>query len=140
MMNKKTLGADLFKPGGSFRFTHHIKRLRPLGKNVIVRDMSFEERKLSSGIILLNDDSKTAGIRPRWAKVYAVGPEQKDVVPGQWIMLEHGRWSRGLQVEVEGEQFMIRRVDPDCILLASDDYPENVDNLSDSVQAERKER
>lgn len=139
-MAKQTLGQDLFKPGGSFRFTHHIKRLHPLGKNVIVRDMNFEGRKLNSGIILLGDDAKTTGIRPRWARVYAVGPEQTDVTPGQWVMIEHGRWSRGLQVEVEGEQFIIRRVDPECIIFVSDQEPDYDDTISDSVHAERKER
>jgi co-chaperonin GroES (HSP10) len=139
-MAKQTLGQDLFKPGGSFRFTHQIKRLHPLGKNVIVRDMNFEGRKLNSGIILLGDDAKTTGIRPRWACVYAVGPEQTDVTPGQWVMIEHGRWSRGLLVEVEGEQFMIRRVDPECIIFVSDQEPEQDATMSDSVHAERKER
>ena len=43
--------------------------IKPLGKNVIVRDMNFEGRTLDSGIVLLGDDGKTDGIRPRWAQV-----------------------------------------------------------------------
>jgi co-chaperonin GroES (HSP10) len=136
----KALGEGLFEAGGSVKYTHEIKKLTPIGDNVIVRNMSFEARQLSSGILLLNDDGKTNGIRPRWAQVYAVGPTQEDVEPGQWVLIEHGRWSRGIQVSIDDEEFMIRRVDPKCIIFASDDEPPTDDNLSDAVYAERKER
>ena len=136
----KALGEGLFDAGGSVKFTHHIGKLVPLGDNILVRDMSFEGRKLASGIFLLNDDGKTEGIRPRWARVYATGPDQEDVVPGQWIMIEHGRWSRGIEVEIDNEQFTLRRVDPKCIMFVSDDEPDQVDAISTAVFAERKER
>jgi co-chaperonin GroES (HSP10) len=136
----KALGEGLFDAGGSVKFTHRIDKLIPLGDNILVRDMSFEGRKLASGIFLLNDDGKTEGIRPRWARVYAIGPNQSDVVPGQWIMVEHGRWSRGLEVEINDEQFTLRRVDPKCIMFVSDDEPDNIDAVSTAVYAERKER
>jgi co-chaperonin GroES (HSP10) len=127
----KALGEGLF---------HRIGKLIPLGDNILVRDMSFEGRKLASGIFLLNDDGKTDGIRPRWARVYAIGPDQKDVVPGQWIMVEHGRWSRGIEVEIDDEHFTLRRVDPKCIMFVSDEQPDNIDTISTAVHAERKER
>jgi co-chaperonin GroES (HSP10) len=138
-MSKKKLGEDLFAPGGSVKYTHHIGKLVPLNDNVIVRDMDFSGRKLASGILLLNDDGKTDGIRPRWAKVYAVGPEQTDVVPGQWVLIEHGRWSRGLEVDIDDEVFTIRRVDPDCIMFVSDEQPEDINTISTALHAERKE-
>jgi co-chaperonin GroES (HSP10) len=136
----KTLGEGLFDAGGSVKFTHRIGKLVPLGDNILVRDMSFEGRKLASGIFLLNDDGKTEGIRPRWARVYAIGPDQADVVPGQWVMVEHGRWSRGLEVEIDNEQFTLRRIDPKCIMFVSDEKPDNIDAVSTAVFAERKER
>lgn len=136
----KALGEGLFDSGGSVKFTHRIDKLVPLGDNILVRDMSFEGRKLASGIFLLNDDGKTEGIRPRWARVYAIGPDQEDVVPGQWVMIEHGRWSRGIEVEINNEQFTLRRVDPKCIMFVSDDEPDQVDAVSTAVFAERKER
>ena len=57
---------------------HKIRRdqIQALHDNVLVHEMSFDSRTLNSGIILLNDDGKGYGIRPRWGKVYAVGPEQ----------------------------------------------------------------
>lgn len=141
MADKKISGAaDLFPVGGSARHTHKIKQLHPLHDNVLVVDMSFEGRQLQSGIFLLGDDGKTDGIRPRWARVYAVGPEQKTVEPGQWILIEHGRWSRGIEVEVNEEKFTLRRVDPECIMFVSDEKPENIDTLSTALHAEKKTR
>jgi co-chaperonin GroES (HSP10) len=113
--------------------------IKPLGKNVIVRDMNFEERTLDSGIVLLGDDGKTDGIRPRWAQVYTVGPNQTDVTVGQWVLLEHGRWSRGIKIIKGGEEFTIRRADPDAIMMVSDEEP-NSESIANSVHAERKTR
>lgn len=99
---------------------HKISALRALNDEVVVMDMEFAERISHGGIILMNDDMKSAGIRPRWAQVYAVGPEQTTVKVGQWVCTEHGRWTRGVKIEDETGTHTIRRVDPDCILLISD--------------------
>lgn len=114
--------------------------IRPLRDHVIVTDMNFEGRKLSSGILLLNDDGKTNGIRPRWARVFAVGPEQHAVKPGQWVFIEHGRWSRGLKISRAGEEIVIRRADPNCIIFVSDTEPGIDDTVSGAVYAEQKTR
>ena len=70
--------------------------------------MNFGEQRSRGGLVLLSDDGKTHGIHPRWAKVYAVGPEQKDVKVGQWILMEHGRWTRGIKIEDEEGEKIIR--------------------------------
>lgn len=132
--------ANPFDQKLKFKFTNKIKSLRPLHDHVIVTDMNFGQRTLSSGIILMNDDGKTDGIRPRWAKVYAVGPDQKDVTPGQWILIEHGRWTRGVEVEIDGVEFTIRRVDATSIMMVSDEQPVADDMISTAVPAERKTR
>jgi co-chaperonin GroES (HSP10) len=104
-----------------------VGKVKPLKNNVLVTDMSFDEQKTASGIILRSDDGKTHGIRPRWCKVWSVGPEQNIIKPGQWILVEHGRWTRGvIMVSEQGEEFTIRRVDPEAILLESDEKPEDV--------------
>jgi co-chaperonin GroES (HSP10) len=114
--------------------------IKPLHDSIIVTDMTFEGRQLSSGIVLLGDDGKTDGIRPRWARVYAIGPEQQDVSVGQWVLVEHGRWSRGLKIVKDGEEITIRRADPNAIIFVSNDRPENIDTISTAVHAERKTR
>lgn len=111
---------------------HKIKKLKALGDTVIVSDMKFDERITTGGIVLVNDDMKSSGIRPRWAKVYAVGPEQKDVKVGQWIMISHGRWTRGLKIEDDEGERTIRKVDNKDILLVSDELVSD-DTLSDKV-------
>ena len=100
-------------------------KLRPLRKNILVTDMSFEERKTSSGIILRSDDGKSHGVRPRWARVWAIGPEQTDVKIGEWVYIEHGRWTRGVEVEENGKKFTVRMVDPDSVLLTSEEEPKD---------------
>jgi hypothetical protein len=117
---------------------HKIKNLRALQDWVIVTDMAFSQRSLSSGIILMNDNGTTAGIRPRWGQVYCVGPKQLHIKKGQWICVAHGRWTRGLDIEDDEGTKTIRRIDPKDILLVSDDAPGTDDTLSDAVQASKK--
>ena len=119
-------------------FATKIDKLTALKDYVIVRDMNFEGRKLSSGIMLLNDDGHTSGIRPRWAQVYAVGHDQTDVKAGEWVFVEHGRWTRGIEVEVQGEAMTLRRVDPKNIIFVSDEQPPADDTISTAVPAQKK--
>jgi co-chaperonin GroES (HSP10) len=101
-------------------------KLIPLNNNVLVTDMSFEEQKTASGIVILSDDGKAHGVKPRWCKVWAVGPEQKDVKVGEWILVEHGRWTRAATVKDGDKEIVIRRVDPECILMSADERPSDV--------------
>ncbi len=115
---------------------HNLSRnnLRPLNDWVLVSDMSFNERTLSSGVILLGDDGRADGIRPRWGKVYAIGPNQKDVHEGQYVLVSHGRWTRGIDIEDETGKKSIRRIDPKDILLISDE-PRIDDTISTAISA-----
>lgn len=113
--------------GGSQKYLRPLegfKSIKPLHNDILVVDMSFEAGMTGGGIFILGDDGKQAGLRPRWALVYAVGPDQKDVEVGQWILVEHGRWTRGIDfVNQDGEKQTLRKVDPECLLLVSDDDP-----------------
>lgn len=123
-----------------YQFVNKIKGILPIKNHVIVSEMNFGERKLSSGLVLLGDDAKASGIRPRWAKVYAVGPDQQDVGVGQWILVEHGRWTRGIKVEIDDEIFTVRRVDADAIMAVSDEEPDSDDIISSALQVDQKQR
>jgi co-chaperonin GroES (HSP10) len=101
-------------------------KLRPLHDNVLVTDMSFEEQTTASGIIVQSDDGKSHGVKPRWCRVWAIGPEQKDVKVGEWIYVDHGRWTRGVKVEDNGNEIVIRRVEVSSILLQADEKPSDV--------------
>ena len=118
---------------------HQIDKvqLKPLNDTVIVSDMMFDERISTGGIIIMNDNGKSTGIRPRWGQVYAVGPAQTEVEPGQWVCVAHGRWTRGLDIQDETGKKALRRVDPKDILLVSDTEPKDV-SFSDAIHIEAK--
>jgi co-chaperonin GroES (HSP10) len=99
--------------------------IKPLRDHVLITDMSFEEQRTTLGLVIPSDDGKSQGIKPRWGRVWAVGPEQKDIKVGEWVLVDHGRWTRGFDIEQEdGTTTTIRRVDINGILLTSDE-PDN---------------
>jgi len=112
-------------------------QIHPLNNSVIVSDMVFDERITNGGIVLLNDNGTGRGIRPRWGQVYAVGPDQEDVRPGDWVLVAHGRWTRGIDVEDEHGKKTLRRVDPNDIMMMSDELP-NDETFSDAVHVDKK--
>ena len=98
--------------------------ITPLKKRVLVSDMHFGETKTKGGIILTDDDGSEGGIHPRWGKVYAIGDQQEDVKVGEWVMVSHGRWSRGFKVKKKGVELEVRMIDENDILLVSQDEPD----------------
>ena len=101
-----------------------IGKLIPIRDNVLVTDMNFDARITNGGIVLPSDDGKSEGVRHRWGRVWAIGPEQQDVKVGEWILLEHGRWTRGVTVEQEdGTEIIIRRADIKAILMVTEEKP-----------------
>ena len=99
-------------------------KLIPIRDNVLITDMNFDQRVSKGGIVLPSDDGKSEGVRHRWGRVWAIGPDQQDVKVGEWILVEHGRWTRGVTVELEdGTDITIRRVDLKGILIVTDDNP-----------------
>ena len=97
-----------------------IRSIRPLHDHVLVT-MHFKERVTASGIIIQSTDGKLEGIHARWGRVYAIGNNQKDVRVGQYVLVKHGRWTRGTLIEDQEGEKTIRRVDDADILLVSDD-------------------
>jgi co-chaperonin GroES (HSP10) len=118
---------------------HRVSKLQALNDSVLVEDMTFDERISNGGIVLLNDNGKSSGIRPRWGRVYATGPDQWDVRVGEWICVAHGRWTRGLDIEDDGGKRTIRKIDPKDILMSADERPRDV-TFSDAINIEKKER
>ena len=118
---------------------HKIKRtqLRPLNDSIIVSEMEFKERLSRGGLILPTDNGTSRGIRPRWGRVYAVGPDQTEVNVGDWVCVAHGRWTRGIEIEDEDGKQTIRRVDPGDVFLSSPDRPED-ETFSDAIHIDKK--
>jgi len=104
-----------------------VGKPKAIGKRVLVSDMYFGEQTTASGIVLSNDNGKVRGIYPRWAKIYNKGKENKDPFDkGQWVLIEHGRWTRGFLVNDGEQEIELRMVDPEAILAYADEKPESV--------------
>jgi len=99
---------------------------RAIGNRVLVTDMYFGEQTTKSGLVISNDDGKTRGIYPRWCKVYSKGPRNTDPYNiGDWILVEHGRWTRGMLINDGNEEKEFRMVETESILAYSDEKPED---------------
>jgi len=117
----------------------HVK-LRALHDWVIVSDMDFGEMTSTGGIVVQSDNAKSHGVKPRWGKVYCIGPEQSDVKVGDWILIEHGRWTRAMHINDGEREVKAHRVDVKGIIGVSesgekptDFYIGNEVNNGDSI-------
>lgn len=100
-------------------------KIKALKGKVLVTNLERGSR-IVNGIIIPDDNGKTEGIRPRWGKVYSVGEDISDISPGQWILIENGRWTRMLEVkEDNGDKIQVWGVEwPKSVMLVSDTDPE----------------
>ena len=109
---------------------HIVKgKVRPLRNKILVKNIDQGDRVSKGGIILRSADRVEdggSGIRPRWAEVYAVGSEIDWLQPGDIVLMEHGRWTKGIEIEDDGEKFDIRVADPEGILGTSDTRPDDL--------------
>ena len=114
--------------GGGFKVTPKIKgKLSPIRNRVIVSDMHFGEQVTRSGLILTGDDGTSRGIYPRWGRVHAKGPENtEDYDVGDWILVEHGRWTRGVDVDEGNGEATLRMVEAESIIGWSKEKPADV--------------
>ena len=105
-----------------------IKSITPILDHILVTEMNFGEQVTAGGIVLRSDNGKSEGVKPRWSKVYAVGPDQKDVKVGDWLLVEHGRWTRGLELLIGDDETKVElfRIDPTGILMVSDQEPSDL--------------
>ena len=105
--------------------TYDVKhiRVRAIHDDVIVHNMDMGEMKTAGGLIIQSDDGKAHGVKPRWAQVYCIGPKQKDVDVGQWVLIEHGRWTRKVKIHDGESEKEIQKVEVFSILAVSDQRP-----------------
>ena len=127
MIGSKTKTEILFKEV-NMNLTKIEGSITAIGDRVLVTDMDFGEQKTAGGLIIRSDDGTTRGIYPRWGKVYDKGPRNKDPYEiGDWILVEHGRWSRGVTMEDEnGIKTVVRVVEAESILGTSKEKPADV--------------
>ena len=100
----------------------HIK-IKAIKDWVIVADMDFGEMVSTGGIVIQSDNAKAHGVKPRWGQVYCIGPDQVDVKVGDWVLIEHGRWTRAMHIDDGSREVKIHRVDVKGIMAVSDEKP-----------------
>ena len=101
-------------------------KLIALDNQVLVSHIEKGERQIGM-IIVPSDDGKSEGIRPVWAKVYAIGNGVVDIKVGQWILIEHGRWTREVTLKdgaLDDNKISLWKVDyPNGLLAVADEKP-----------------
>jgi co-chaperonin GroES (HSP10) len=105
------------------------KTLTPMKDVVFVTDLDSGVKKSAGGIIITDDNMKDRGIRERWAKVHSVGTNITDIKPGEYVLLQHGRWTHGFDTLLDGEHVTLWRIDyPEAVILVSDVDPRTTTN------------
>lgn len=120
---------------------HQMTRLRALSDNILCIEGDFGDQKTESGIIVKSTIGKAEGVVPRWFKVFEVGPKINWLKPGQYVYVQHGRWTEGFKTtddRLDPDQ-KLWKVEPKACMLVSDDKPDMTINLTDTtVSAFRK--
>ena len=103
-----------------------MKKIKPLDDKVLGRmiERMGETTTNKAGVIILEDQSSDQFLRPRWFEVTHTGPNQKDVFPGQFVLVTNGRWSRGIDLEgshKEADKLFL--IDNNEMLLVSENNP-----------------
>ena len=108
----------------SFAFAPKKIKVRALSKDILVVDMDMGDMTTAGGIVIQSDNGKAHGVKPRWAKVYKVGSEVDiDVKVGQWVLIEHGRWTRKINID-DGEGVKdFQKVEIKSIMAVTDERP-----------------
>lgn len=103
-------------------------KIKPIKNKVLVHNMNFGEQRTASGIFILKDDGKTVGIHPRWAQVFAVGPDHnEEYTVGDWVLVEHGRWTRGIEIDQDQSSTVtIRMIDTEAVMMWDKEPPNDV--------------
>lgn len=101
--------------------------INPLKKGIIGYNIEEGMKKTAGGIILHDDTTKEIGIRPRWMRVYKVGKDIKDLKPGQYILVDHGRWTRGFEIMIDGNKETARWVQYSFVMAVQDEKPSQLD-------------
>jgi hypothetical protein len=71
----------------------------------------------AGGAIILTSDDKSQTTYPRWGKVVNVGPDVTEITPGEYVLIEPGKWTT--HFFVDGLRYW--KTDEDKILCTADE-------------------
>lgn len=102
-----------------------MRELSALGNKVLGTMVDgFDLKTTKGGVIIKETDATAEAIRPRWFEVTHIGPDSTDVAVGNFVLVAHGRWTRG--IDFAGVEGLLYRIDEEEILGVSETLPEAV--------------
>ena len=102
----------------------YAESFRPIKKNVFVSDLDSGPHISSGGIIIPDDNGIDRGIHPRWGRVWAIGPDVTDLEVGEWVLMEHGRWTLSIDLDLAEGLVRVWKIDwPEHVLVAASEDP-----------------
>jgi co-chaperonin GroES (HSP10) len=97
---------------------------RPINDNVFVTELDSGPHRTAGGILLPDDNMTERGMRSRWGRVWRIGPDVTEIKPGEWVLIEHGRWTTAIEMELPTGTVRVWRIDwPNAVMIASDRDP-----------------
>jgi co-chaperonin GroES (HSP10) len=107
-----------------FGFEAKKINVRPLSKDLFVINMDMGEQTTAAGVVIASDDGKAHGVKPRWAEVYKVGTDcEINVKEGQWVLIEHGRWTRKIKIDDGNGEKEFQKVEVKSVIAVADQRP-----------------
>jgi len=99
------------------------RKLIPIHDKVIGKSVDDYGLKTTAGGLIINEkDGAAESIRPRWFEVTHVGPKNQVVEVGDFVLVAHGRWSRGFTINVDDDTKYFH-LDSDEILIKTNTKP-----------------
>lgn len=111
--------------------------LEPVEDVIVCSDADFGDQQTKAGIIIKSNLNESQGITSRWMRVHKVGPKVDVVSPGQWVLVEYGRWTNAFSADGVDKMY---RVDPKGCMAVADEKPDTLYYNSDVVTADKKVR
>ena len=110
----------------TFAFGAKKVKVRALPTDILVINMDMGEQVTDAGIVIASDDGKAHGVKPRWAEVYKVGANCGiNVKEGQWVLIEHGRWTRKMKIDDGQGEKEFQKVEVKSIIAVTDERPKD---------------
>lgn len=116
-------------------------KIKALGDHIICVNADFGEQITESGLIIQSNIDQSQGITSRWFEVFEVGPKIDWLKPGNWVLVEYGRWTSHFQLEDERlptGRCKAWKVDPEGCLATADEKPDTFYYNSNVVTADKK--
>lgn len=86
--------------------TEGTKAVQMMADRVLVRRPDDEGERRSKGGLLIPATAATVSKRGQWASAVAVGPNVRNVEPGDEVLILP---DTGIEVEIRGEEFLLVR-------------------------------